>query len=219
MEEQRSLKQRRILVIIISIIFALLLIGAIIAAIINSKYSATLDLLVAPRDATILIDGKPYKNGQYNFEPGEITVNISMDGFTSEEQQLTLKAGETTKYYTYLIPTDGSLDWYLEHEDDMMLMNTIGDANAALDSNEYLEENPIVEVLPIIYANYDKDYNYTEFRVDGGKFDNCKESFCLKITDTTGGNREHALELIREKGFNPDDYEIIYEYDPIKPLE
>ena len=40
----------------------------------------------------------------------------------------------------------------------------------------------------------------------------------LTITDSTGGNRDRAINLIREKGFNPNDYEIIYSYVPPEPL-
>ena len=54
--------------------------------------------------------------------------------------------------------------------------------------------------------------------IDGGMFDGCEGTFCLKITDTTGGNYERAIQMIKEKGFNPDDYEIIYENKPITPL-
>ena len=141
-----------------------------------------------------------------------------MEGFESKEEKIVLEPNTTTKYYTYLMPTDGSFKWYLEHEEDMMILNTIGDAEANVNATNYLEKYPIVDALPIIYANYDKEWNYTEFRVDGGKFNECKEAFCLKITDTTGGNKDSALKMIRDKGFNPEDYEIIYQYEPILPL-
>lgn len=211
-------KHKNLLYIIIGIaaIVIVVLVGFLIYKL---KYSAKLDLLVAPREAEILIDGKVYKNGVYDFEPGEVEIKVSMEGFESKETKLNLESNTTTMYYTYLMPIDGSFEWYLNHEEDMMLLNTIGDAEANADARNYLEKYPIVEVLPIIYADYDEKWDYTEFRVDGGKFDSCKETFCLKITDTTGGNKENAIKLISERGFNPDDYEIIYEYVPIKELK
>ena len=85
---------------------------------------------------------------------------------------------------------------------------------------KYSEDHPIVEKMPIIYAKYEDGYKkYTEFRIDAGKFENCKKDFCLKISDTTGGNYEKALEEIRKAGFEPKDFEIIYENKPIEPLE
>ena len=204
------------------VVGAFVLLVVVIAAvfiIIGAKYSAKLDILVAPLSAKIEIDGKTYENGTYGFEPGEISVSITREGFLPESKSLILESGVTTKLYVYLTPLDENADWYLEHKEDMMVVMAIGDANADISSEMYSIDNPIVGILPIIYANYDEKWNYTEFRVDGGMFDDCSKTFCLKITDTTGGNREHALELIADKGFNPDDYEILYEYKPITPLE
>lgn len=86
------------------------------------------------------------------------------------------------------------------------------------EAKSYSNNHPIIEKLPIIYANYDAQYNYTEYRIDGGEFEGCKTNFCLKITDTTGGNYEAALNKIREAGFNPNDFQILYEYQPIEKL-
>ena len=198
---------------------AAILLVSLIYIILDYKRTAKLDILVAPLSAEILVDGEKYENGVHEFEPGEVRVMISKEGFIAKEMNVELKANETVKLYTYLMPVDGSLDWYLNHEEDQMILNSIGDAKANEDSKIYTIDNPIVEVLPIIYANYDEDWNYTEFRVDGGEFDECDEDFCLKITDTTGGNYDFALSLVREKGFELSDYEIIYEYKPIVPLE
>lgn len=198
-----------VLIIVISVIFI----------IINAGKTATLDIVVAPVTAEVKIDGKTYKNGTYKFEPGEVEVSITKDGFTTEEKTLVLEDGVTTKLYTYLMPIDGSFEWYLDHEEDMMILNTIGDAQANTDSAAYKDKYPIIEALPIVYVNYDENWDLTEFRVDGGMFEGCEQIFCLKISDTTGGNRERALQEIKEKGFEPDDYEIIYEYTPIVPLE
>ncbi|MBR3137765.1 hypothetical protein IKG41_00200 [Candidatus Saccharibacteria bacterium] len=191
---------------------------SIIFIIINSGKNATLDIIVSPLSAEIKIDGKEYKNGTYQFEPGEVEVEITKDGFTSERKTILLEPNKTTKLYTYLMPIDGSFDWYLNHEEDMMILNTIGDAEANADSASYREKYPIIEILPIQFVDYDENWELTEFRIDGGMFDGCEGTFCLKITDTTGGNYEKAIQMIKEKGFNPDDYEIIYENKPIVPL-
>lgn len=211
-------KNRKNLMIIAVVGFLLFSVIAIILAIIDGRKSATLDLLVAPSSATITIDGKTYKNGTYRFVPGEIKVIISKEGFKTEEKTVALEANVTTKLYTYIMPIDGSFEWYLQHEDEQLLLNTIGDNEASEASASYLEKYPVVNELPIVYANYDKEYNYTEFRIDGGMFDGCKKDFCLKITDTTGGNRDAALEMLKKRGVDVDDYEIIYEYVPIEEL-
>lgn len=86
-------------------------------------------------------------------------------------------------------------------------------------SDEYAKNYPVVKGLPIIYANYDQDYNYTEYRIDIANPSDCqKQDFCLIITDVTGGNEQAAKNALIKKGYNPADYEIIYKYQPITPL-
>ena len=78
---------------------------------------------------------------------------------------------------------------------------------------------PILNILPIIIDEYDAEYNYTNYRIDGGNEDRCTHDFCLIITDTTGGNEENAKTQITNRGYDLNDYEIIYHYEHIEPLE
>lgn len=213
-------KIRKLLIVcggmVVLIVAAILLIFVVNR---NSIGMAELKILVAPTIARIEVDGKEYKNGTHKMAPGEVKIMVSCDGFETEEKSIVLTAGQMTEFYTYLIPLDGDYSWYSKNEDNEMLLNTIGDAMATSESKKYSEMNPIIRDLPIIYANYDEKWNYTEFRIDGGVFEDCTRAFCVKITDTTGGNYDHALKLIKEKGYNPEDYEILYEYKPIQPLK
>lgn len=85
---------------------------------------------------------------------------------------------------------------------------------------EYKKENEIIKDLPIIYAKYSNGYeSYREFRIDGGKFDECKRDFCLVIKDSTGGNREAALNEIKKRGYDVSKYEIIYKEELIEELK
>lgn len=199
-------------------VIAALVVILVAVIIVRLQSRATLDIVVAPESAKVLVDGVEYENGVYRVEPGVAKVVISKEGFKTKELEVNLKAGETTKLYTYLMTMDGSYQWYLEHPEDQMILNTIGDGLAGAAAKDYLAKYPIVKVLPIIYANYDAEWNYTEYRVDGGEFDECKAEFCLKITDTTGGNYEAALMEIAERGYRPEDYEIVYQYKPIEDL-
>lgn len=183
---------------------------------INLRPSVEIELLVAPSSANTTIDGKSYQNGKFNLEPGEHQVHIEKDGFIS--QDFSFNTSSTTKVYTYLRQTDGSFSWYQNHPDDGLLLTQIGDYLTDQEASSYSKKHPVMEVLPIIYANYDKDYNYTEFRLDGGKFDGCNSDFCIKITDSTGGNLDLAKSKIKDAGFNPDDFQILYEYKPIQAL-
>ena len=182
----------------------------------NIRPSVEVELLVAPSSASTTIDGKIYQNGKFNLESGEHQVHIEKEGFIT--QDFSFNTSLTTKIYTYLRQTDGSFSWYQNHPEDGLLLTQIGDYLADQETSSYAKKYPIMEALPIIYANYDKNYNYTEFRIDGGKFDGCNSDFCIKITDSTGGNLDLAKSKIKDAGFNPDDFQILYEYKPIQAL-
>ena len=87
--------------------------------------------------------------------------------------------------------------------------NTNFDPRAA--SESYTEKYPIIKDLPIVVAEYDAEYNYTEYRIDGGKDSLCSENFCLYVTDYTGAGLDAARQTIKDKGYNPDDFEIHYD--------
>ena len=188
----------------------------LVVAALNLRANVEIELLVAPSSATTTIDGKKYQNGKFNIEPGEHRVHIEKEGFIT--QDFSFNTMSTTKIYTYLHQTDGSFSWYQNHSEDSLLLTKVGDYLSDQEATTYSKKYPIMEALPFVYANYDKDYNYTEFRIDGGEFDGCNTNFCLKITDTTGGNLNLAKSKIKDAGFNPDDYQIIYEYKPIQAL-
>ncbi len=182
----------------------------------NMHPTVEVELLVAPTSATTTIDGKSYQNGTFKIAPGEHQVHIEKEGFVS--QDFSFNTLSTNKVYAYLRQTDGSFSWYRSHPEDSQVLTKIGDYLADQEATNYTRQNPITQALPIIYANYDDHYNYTEYRIDGGKFDSCQTDFCIKITDSTGGNLELAKQKIRDSGFNPDDYQIIYEYKPVQAL-
>ena len=180
----------------------------------NMRATVEIELLVAPTSATTTIDGKYYQNGTFKIEPGEHHVHIEKEGFVA--QDFSFNTLNTTKIYTYLKQADNSYSWYQNHPEDALVLTQIGDYQADKEASAYSARHAIVKALPIVYANYGD--NYTEFRIDGGSFDGCDSDFCLKVTDTTGGNLDFAKSKIKEAGYNPDDYQIIYEYKPIQPL-
>ena len=71
-------------------------------------------------------------------------------------------------------------------------------------------ENPIYAVLPISVDRYDvgrrQSVKYDIF----GIIDEEKNKFLVRIIDYGGYSYENALQSIRDKGFDPDDYEIEY---------
>ncbi len=70
---------------------------------IKMTFSASLDVLVVPTDATIMIDGEKFENGIYeNLAIGKRKVVITREGFDTAEFEIELNRDETTKLYTLL---------------------------------------------------------------------------------------------------------------------
>ncbi len=203
------------------IIFVGIIIFAIISYIINLTYSATLSTTIAPSTAVLTIDGKTYKiNQDIKLKPADnTTVTISAEGFETQEVSISLTKDKTTTLALYLIPEDGDLSWYYNRPTENSLLLTIGGIQAAKTAKEYAEKYPISTILPIAFS--ESDPFWAEYSINGGAFSDCKNNkeFCIIITDTTGNYRDHAIKTIQDKGFNPNDYEIIYKHTPIQPID
>ena len=216
-KEDRKIKLRLIAIVGT---FLLICIFAIVNYIIDSRKTATLSSTIAPSTAIITINGKKYPiNQEIRFEPTDITATVSADGFQSQNFNLHLEKDQTSTITTYLVPDNNDLSWYEQDFTESRLYLKVNSILTSQYANKYAEKYPVSTILPIVVVEVDPvTYDWTEYRIDSGEFNECKTEFCIKITDTTGGNREKALERIRKEGFNPDDYQIIYKETPIEPL-
>ena len=73
------------------------------------------------------------------------------------------------------------------------------------------QNNPINEVLPIIIDEFDFNSRTAVHYEIHGFFDiDNNSAFSVNIIDYSGNNYYNAIQLIRERGFNPEDYNINY---------
>lgn len=209
---------KRKTIIIGATIIAITVIIPIILFILNLGKTATLQTAIAPSFATLTINDKKYKiNSDLKFEPGDYKATISADGFKTKEVDLTLQDHQTTQLALYLDPNDGNIKWYYDHPEEYTLFAIANDTKNTQEAESYVDKYPISKILPINVVEINPTtYAAKEYRIDLGKFDQCKaDEFCIKITDRRGNNYEEALNMIRQKGFDPDDYEIIYENNQV----
>ena len=207
--QMKSSKKHIFIIVTIVLLFLIIPVSFFV---VNIGKTATLSTTIAPSFATITIDNKKYKaNTSIKFRPTHTKAIISADGFQSQEIDIDLNNNETTSIYLYLTPDNGDLSWYANNQTELRLYSTINDFYSQEAADAYIKKYPITSILPAVITDTKNGIGY---RIDIGKFEDCKSDFCIKITDQTGGNRDHALEYIRQKGFNPDDYELIYVYEP-----
>ena len=199
-------------VLIVGLIVLILIIGISIYGIVrNMLYSATVSITVAPSVAKVYIDGKEYGSiGEYKLKPGEYEVEAVADGFQKKAGHLVAVANETVNISMYLEPTAENSDWYLEHPEDALTMGDIKADEAAKVIEQLAEKHPILKQLPIEVDYFSDDYSKRTRYTISYLLAEDNTSFTITITDYTGGNQKDALEKLKARGVNLDDYEIDY---------
>ena len=205
MQEKPILSKKTIKTIIIATICGFVLIIALF--IVDRVRNATVEILVAPTFAKVEIDGKTYpskKTIKTTPKDEEFTAIVSADGFETKEITFKVEKNQTSYIYVSLNNKESGEQWYLDQsgeEYDRFVM--VEEALLEIASDDFAKQYPIVTILP--YINSEDGY-----RIDYGDYEGCEGGFCLQITDNTGENHEKALQYIRDNGFVPDDYQIVY---------
>lgn len=177
--------------------------------------SSTLEILVTPSDATIIINDKTYKNGSYLLPAGEITAKISADDFDEKEIKLTLENNSTTRLYVFLTGEENDFSYYETHPEEIETLKKVGkDSDLVQDFlSKYEEKEDLKKFLPINYTNNSLDPDtYINLSISY-ETEKCKtNSYCILISETFSGNYDFAVSLFEKYGYKAKDYEIIYEY-------
>ena len=192
--------------ILLNILAVIVVIGVIIH---NSMKTATIDIDVAPSGATIELNGHDYDNfDSYDILPGNYHVKISMDGMQTKEFDLNLQSDGFAKIKTYLLDSDGGFGYYMTHPDEEAILAEIADDDA---SRAFVEKyNKIYSIGDLFPMEFSDSSNgeIISIYIDWSENECNGEKLCLMINDYTGENHELALQMIRDAGYNPDDYEI-----------
>jgi hypothetical protein len=199
--------------------FGFFVVITVIMALIYSAVSqppTQIDVLVAPSDAVIKVGDNTYTNGRYDIGAGEYRVEITKDDFEPYEGTLTVKPGEVTELHVYLKQSDGGYDYYIEHPEETSVITTIADKEADRASAEALAANTILAYIPFTSQGLGVRYRIDP-AFDGTILTGLVISIntCLDWYDFDS-SKENALEWLRSKGENPDNYAIEYQSICIK---
>ena len=202
----------------ILIAIALLILVAAIFIILDKLKNARLNILVAPIDATVKINGKEYSPGSHRLFPGKVTVEITKDGFEERSVELELTSNHTETLYTYLIHKKDGLSYYETSPSDyeaLTLMATMlgGDLKEFVNKTE--AKIAFRELLPLRSTenNTGRVYGDNGTRVetiigDATDREECKRVVCLYML-TNSGNDQAARNLLKKYGFEYEDFYII----------
>lgn len=204
--ENQQLQWRKRLILAAVIVFVLLVIAGICGLIVNLVNSATVEVVVAPTDATITIDGHEVDNGNHRMQPGTYDYTVERDGFVAAAGTIEVSNDAPAKLYVCLDTTEATAGWYDDDSTaDADACQQVLDYQMFENEQAWLDTDPILRVIP--YHSYDKGFNI-DYAVDeaGG--------FTVSITPLSCNAQradslyEAALDYLRSQDIDPDDYVI-----------
>jgi hypothetical protein len=180
-------------IVILFIWTAVILIGRI------GKIATT--IAVVPSDATVTIDGKKIGSGKQWIPAGTYNLVVQKDGFGTKKKTINITdAKQQNVTAVSLTPqSDDAKEWAREHEKDYSENERFGAIEANAEGKYFSELNPITTKLPFTDPYYTIGYTPTN--------DN---SVDLTIATESPRYRFYAVEKIRELGYDPTDFKIIF---------
>lgn len=176
----------------------------------SNKISLEIDFI--PEDAVVSIDGHRVKRGVTYLDPGTYEVKASREGFSDyTDSSLILNDSSTERFYTIKMTaeSDEAKEWLSNNQESVNRITKLG-YKMIDERNEYFsKKNPIANHLP-----------YKSFLYSIGHYTDPTDPEGIIITiDAGDGYRQAALYRIRQLGFDPTDFNIIFrDYENPFPL-
>lgn len=181
---------------------------SIVSLIINHDKTATIEVLVAPSDAILTIDGRTFPTDtKIKIKPGTYAVKIEKSGFISYNGSIKAGDGETSYIYEYLTEKDKNGTYYKDNEKENARTQQISDKIADIFHENYNGTDEIWNVTP--YDDYPSGYKiYAEKEKSGDITLNvylytCDNSRVEKL-------KSKALEYFDEKKIDLNKYTVKY---------
>lgn len=222
-------RNRKIIGAVIAVNLLAVIIIAIAFVIHNSK-TATIDIRVVPTDAVVKLNGRAYDNyTSHNLTPGKYTAELSMDGMKTKTINIDLAADDFYKLHAYLLGEDDTFAYYETRPSQVDALEQLGLNDEALTKfiDRYNSIYGIINDLPLQLYNrtddpattwgvYVEQYGTSNSDEAENTEDNlaskCQTIMCLKAYVNNTSN-DVVYDLIREAGYNPDDYQITFNED------
>jgi hypothetical protein len=194
------------LIIILFLVVTLGLVLMILLNPINHKGKIKVSIIIAPKDANIIIDGKRAKSGTNYLLPGKYKVTASRQHFTSIK--ITIDVSQTSSVFPIELAANDSTGQILVKEQYADFIDVEGYASREHDQqvSAAVQSYPIINNLPIdATPNYRIDYGISK------KYPDNSSKVALYVSANSSFYRQTALYVIYSLGYDPSDYEIIFQ--------
>jgi PEGA domain len=192
---------------IVGAIAAVLVLGVVgVVVMVTRGGEATLVVSSVPDDLRLTLDGKVIaQNGETTIREGKHTLTASRSGFEAKAETFSVREGETARFAFYLSANGPEgRQWYREHPDAEREKEGEGSRRFDETSRENTENYPMVRQLPYIGPSFRIDYGVSKAHPrDASKVG-------IYVKEFSPGGRVKALDWMRQNGYDPAHYEIIY---------
>ncbi|HSW80950.1 MAG TPA: hypothetical protein VLG40_01010 [Candidatus Saccharimonas sp.] len=214
---------RRIILIVGGIVIVTLL-GLAIFSQAQKIGKVTVDVVVAPAEAKLTIDGQSAQPGTNYVTPGKHTFKASLALFSDAVQTIDTKTWPTNKKI-YLVPFAASpqaVQWLIDHKDASTQMQSAGDAQAALKNRQIQQTYPYLAQLPFVALDFRIDYSL-DSNTNQISFIITAKPYASPQSDAVDYNQQikdfnaEAIAQLKKLGVNTDKATITYKVqDPLK---
>ncbi len=175
---------------------------------------AKLVINIAPQDAQIYLNDKKIKSGTSYIKAGDYNLSFERNGFDTSSASVVARVNQTTTVSRTLTPNseEGRLYESLHMQEFSKVADIID--SELFQYSPYLNANwtelnyPLLTILPIDMSPL--------FRIEYGqsqKYSADPYKKAVYIYSTTPADKQSALLNIYVNGFDPSDYEIVFEND------
>lgn len=217
-----------IAVLIADVIAILVVIGVLIS---QAAKTSTISFNIAPVKAKISVNGDShYTNGQFPITPGKYEIKISYEGLETKTLNVDIAPHDFVSVTTFISAANNNFEFYelKSNDDSYQKLKSIASAenNLTTDNDKSAQEFiaslekklSIKDKLPIkgyVYSASGNGASTGGFSIQRGQDSkSCKKSTCLLVKYYGIDYQKPAIEKIKDAGYNPDDYQIVYErYD------
>jgi hypothetical protein len=197
----------RKLIVVAGLLFSII-IGAGIWHAYNQVGNGNLSLTISPSNAKVTLNDKTI-NTSSSLPPGTYLLTASRYDFDTKELTVTVKAGKTAPYTIALVPSNASgRQWLVDHPDQQAIADSVQSQQFDSAAEHNSKNSPIVSDLPQ-FVNIPNPW-----RIDYGsstKYPHDATKVGLYITADSPQGRQSALTWMYAHGYNPADYEIIFQ--------
>lgn len=202
-------QQNKKAIVAITVCFVLVLFVWGIWTYVSRLGKVAVTLSTVPRDSSLSIDGRATSSGTIWLAPGKYVFRAQKEGFKAREKTVTVAEGKEQNVVALALSpqSDDAKTWAKQHAAEYKNNETYGAIEAQTNGQYFREKNPIVAHLPYSDPYYQITYASDE-----------NNAITLSINTPSPRYRYFAIQKIREFGYDPSDFKIIFS-DFKNPLE